>query len=87
MSHTTPGKRLVEIAAAANGEAFDLRAVRRTVETMLARLQVRKDVRAQLLSHGLGGVQAVHYDRHDYIDEKRQALVAWERFLMDLTAG
>ena len=34
-----------------------LRDVRRTAETMLARLGVSRDVRAQLQSHGLGGVQ------------------------------
>ena len=34
--------------------------------------------RAQLLSHGISGVQAAHYDRHAYTDEKRAALGAWE---------
>lgn len=55
-----------------------LRDVRRTAETMLARLGVSRDVRAQLQSHGLGGVQQRHYDRHDYADEKRAALATWE---------
>jgi hypothetical protein len=30
------------------------------------------------LSHGISGVQAAHYDRHGYTDEKRAALMAWE---------
>jgi len=34
--------------------------------------------RAQLLSHGISGAQAAHYDRHAYTDEKRAALVTWE---------
>ncbi|EQD26619.1 phage integrase/recombinase protein, partial [mine drainage metagenome] len=37
-------------------EAFQLRDVRRTVETMLAALGISSDVRAELQSHGLGGV-------------------------------
>lgn len=78
MTETTPGKRAAEISASMGGEPFDLRDVRRTVETMLAGLGISKDTRAQLLSHGISGVQAAHYDRHTYTDEKRAALVAWE---------
>lgn len=48
--------------------------LRRTVETRLAGLGVPLEVRAHLQSHGLGGVQARHYDRHDYFEEKRAAL-------------
>lgn len=48
--------------------------LRRTVETRLAGAGVSQGVRAQLQSHGLSGVQARHYDLHDYLDEKRLAL-------------
>lgn len=53
---------------------FTLGDLRRTVETRLAAAGVSTEVRAQLQSHGLGGVQARHYDRHDYLSEKRAAL-------------
>jgi hypothetical protein len=39
------------------------------------------------LSHGISGVQAQHYDRHDYIKEKRMALMKWERHLSRIAAG
>lgn len=81
MTVTTPGKRAADISASMAGEPFDLRDIRRTVETMLAALAISKDTRAQLLSHGISGVQAAHYDRHTYADEKRAALLAWERKL------
>ena len=68
-------------------EDFELRDLRRTAETMLAGLKVPSDVRAQLLSHGLGGVQNRHYDHHDYALEKRQALERWSRHLNKLKAG
>lgn len=55
--------------------------LRRTVETRLAAAGVSVDVRAQLQSHGLGGVQARHYDRHDYHAEKREALETLYRLL------
>jgi integrase len=67
--------------------AFQLRDVRRTCETMLAELGISRDVRAQLLSHGVSGVQAQHYDRHEYMREKSAALAAWERRLRAIAAG
>jgi integrase len=87
MTFTTPGKRAAEIAAGMKGEPFDLRDIRRTCETMLAGMGISRDTRAQLLSHGISGVQAAHYDRHGYTDEKRAALVAWESRLDALEKG
>ncbi|KAI5913070.1 tyrosine-type recombinase/integrase [Azoarcus sp. PA01] len=87
MTFTTPGKRTAEISAAMKCEPFDLRDIRRTCETMLAGMGISRDTRAQLLSHGIGGVQAAHYDRHGYTDEKRAALVAWERKLDEIEKG
>jgi integrase len=72
------------------GEArapFQLRDIRRTCETMLAALKVSKDVRSQLLSHGLGGVQNQHYDHHTYWLKKLQALKRWAAHLAKLKAG
>ena len=43
-------------------------------ETALAAAGVSRDIRGQLQSHGLAGVQAKHYDDHDYLPEKRRAL-------------
>lgn len=84
---TTPGKRAAEISKAMGGEAFDLRDIRRTCETMLAGMGISRDTRAQLLSHGISGVQAAHYDRHGYINEKRAALSAWEQRLDEIATG
>ena len=78
MNPETVSNRAAEVCASMAGEPFTLRDIRRTVETMLAALGISKDTRAQLLSHGISGVQAAHYDRHAYTDEKRAALVAWE---------
>lgn len=78
---TTPGKRVREIAGIMSGEPFDLRDIRRTCETHLAKIGTSQDIRAQLLSHGISGVQARHYDRHGYEAEKRAALVRWEAYL------
>jgi integrase len=87
MATETPGKRLAEICAAMESEPFNVRDIRRTCETMLASMGISRDTRAQLLSHGISGVQAKHYDRHDYANEKRAALVAWEARLDEITSG
>ncbi len=73
--------------AKASQGAFDLRDIRRTCETMLAALGISRDVRAQIQSHGLGGIQQRHYDRHDYMNEKRAALESWAAHLERLRTG
>ena len=54
---------------------------------MLAALGVSSDIRAQVQSHGLSGVQARHYDRHNYMAEKRSKLEAWNQHLEALVSG
>ena len=78
--------RAVSDAMVASGEAtskFTPADLRRTVETRLAALGVNRDARGQVQSHGLGGLQDRHYDRYDYIVEKRSALAK----LRDLMIG
>ena len=87
MTISTPGKRVSEISAEMKGLGFDIRDIRRSVETLLAGMGVNRDVRAQLLSHGLSGVQDKHYDRHGYIEEKRSALERWEGLLAEIAQG
>lgn len=68
-------------------QRFQFSDLRRTAETLLASLKVSKDTRAQLQSHGLSGVQARHYDRYEYMDEKSDALELWERYLTSAARG
>lgn len=66
---------------------FQLRDLRRTAETHMAAMGISSDVRAQIQSHGLGGIQARHYDRHDYMEEKRAALALWAARLVSKPAA
>ena len=82
--------RTISVAMIETGEAaepFQTKDLRRTVETMLASMKVSKDIRAQLMSHGLAGVQSQRYDRYEYADEKRQALERWEYRLTEIESG
>lgn len=60
---------------------FQFSDLRRTTETTLSSLGVRPDYIAQVLSHGISGVQIKHYNRHDYSTEKRATLKLWEEYL------
>lgn len=71
------GTTLSGWAAQAVGDAivdFTLKRVRSGVETLLAANRVSREIRGHLQSHGLTGIQARHYDGHDYMVEKREAL-------------
>lgn len=83
---TAPGKRLTEIQNENEMQPFDLRDIRRTVETVLASMGFHKDIRGRLLSHGVTGVQDKNYDRFEYLKEKRAALAAWERRIKEFTS-
>ncbi len=81
LSLDTLSRRVSDLAAEMGGPSFLFRDLRRTAETEMATIGFSVDLRAQLLSHGLGGVQAVHYDKHSYLPEKAAALLKWERHL------
>ena len=62
--------------AGAGIEEFQTKRIRSGVETLLASARISGEHRGRLQSHGISGVQARHYDGHDYMDEKREALDA-----------
>ncbi len=86
-SERAAGDRVSEISACLKIPSFNLLDLRRTCETMLVAMGITKETRAQLLSHGLGGVQDKHYDRHSYTNEKRGALQAWESRIDEILTG
>ncbi len=56
--------------------------IRRTIETLLIEeLRVSKALRSQILSHGLGGVQARHYDRANYVYQIQPVLARWDAWV------
>ena len=61
---------------------FKAKRLRSGVETLLASAGISQEVRGRLQSHGIGGVQATHYDAHDYLPAKRTALEVLHQRLM-----
>lgn len=66
-----------------NIRAFIGRDIRRTCKTLMGELGVSKSLRDRLQNHALNDVSSKHYDRYEYLPEKRQALEKWERHLND----
>jgi integrase len=67
--------------AAGNIAPYTLHDLRRTVRTRLAELGVTPFIAELVLAHTPKGVHAV-YDLHRYTEEKRDALMRWERRLL-----
>lgn len=66
--------------------AFVARDIRRTCKTLMGELGISKEVRDRLQNHALNDVSSKHYDRYDYLQEKREALRKWESKITGLTA-
>jgi integrase len=69
------------VEAAVDISGFQAKRIRSGVETVLASLGLPSEIRGRLQSHGVAGVQARHYDGHDYLAEKRRALESLFKFL------
>ena len=59
--------------------------LRRVVRSGLSRLKVPEEVREAVLAHVRPGIKGV-YDQHDYLDEKRDALMQWNARLRTIVA-
>jgi hypothetical protein len=59
--------------------------LRRVVRSGLAKLKVVDEVAEAVLAHSRKGIQGV-YDKHDYFDEKREALTLWAGRLRDIVS-
>lgn len=62
-------------------ERFVTRDIRRTVKTQMGKAGLDKSIRDRLQNHALQDVSSVHYDRYDYLKEKRQAAEKWGAYL------
>lgn len=63
------------------------RDLRRTWKTLAGECGLPKDIRDRLQNHARQDVSSRHYDRYEYLPEKRAALEAWDRELAARLAG
>lgn len=56
---------------------FTPRDIRRTCKTLMGKAGISKETRDRIHNHALTDVSSRHYDRYDYLTEKREALNHW----------
>ena len=65
-------------------ERFAPRDLRRTCKTLMGKAGITKIDRDIIQQHSQFDVSSVHYDRYDYLNEKRASLEKWESYLFSL---
>lgn len=67
-------------------EAFCIHDFRRTARTHLAALDIPSHIAERCLNHKIKGIEGI-YNRHDYLDERREALRLWANLLESCETG
>lgn len=93
-AHSIIAAKMIEIASEDAGEPVEIprwtwHDLRRTMATGLARLGVPVRITEAAINHvsGTGGGIVAVYQRHDYADEKREAMELWGEAVADILAG
>jgi integrase len=60
--------------------------LRKTFITQMAKLGVPREIRDRLTNHADPSVDARHYNAHDYLREKTEALTKWESVLLNIVS-
>ena len=66
---------------------FTPRDIRRTVKTLMGFCGIRKEDRDRFQNHAMNDVSSKHYDRYDYLAEKRQVMAVWDTYLKSILTG
>jgi integrase len=80
---TNPQKPLARIKRNSKVD-FRIHDLRRTCATNLGRLKVPRLVIAKILNHADRDITGLHYDKYEYADERKAALLAWTGFLVEI---
>lgn len=81
---TEYGKQLSKFCTLTGFEKFTPRDIRRTFKTLAGDMGISSDMRDRLQNHKKPGVSTKHYDRYDYLREKREIIDQWEARLLTL---
>lgn len=81
--HTDSLAQAIEYYREANPlfRKFIPRDIRRTCKTLMGEIGISKIIRDILMNHAKQDVSSKHYDRYEYVKEKREALALWEKRL------
>jgi integrase len=68
-------------------EHFSPRDIRRTWKTLAGEAGLSKEIRDRLQNHARADVSTKHYDRFEYLEEKRAAMKKWSRYMAKVIEG
>lgn len=68
-------------------QPFQPKDIRRTVKTLMGFAGIRKEDRDRFQNHALNDVSSKHYDRYEYLAEKRQVIAVWDDYLGAILSG
>ena len=81
MHNSTASRIISEFCKQKKIDKFITRDIRRTFKTLAGKAGVSKEVRDRLQNHALKDVSTKHYDRYDYLAEKREGMKVWNDYL------
>lgn len=83
----SPSSLVIDYRKQFKANQWTVRDIRRTAKTVLGELGVTKQIRDLLHGHAMQDVSSRHYDRYDYLREKREAMTVWETWLAGVLNG
>ena len=81
------GRAVRQFCKRTDCERFSSRDLRRTVKTLMGYQGISKEIRDRLQGHAMTDVSSKHYDRYDYLAEKRAAMEQWDEYLGGIIEG
>ena len=78
---TTIARAIREFCKEKKISKFITRDIRRTWKTLAGKAGIDKQLRDRIQNHALRDVSSKHYDRYDYVKEKRHGLKVWNDYL------
>ncbi|PIW28033.1 MAG: integrase, partial [Rhodospirillales bacterium CG15_BIG_FIL_POST_REV_8_21_14_020_66_15] len=87
-AHTLVYHRVARYLATTDAEKLIPRDIRRTWKTLAGQAGIPKEMRDRIQNHaGKSDVSSRHYDRYDYLPEKRAAMDVWGAYMGRIIAG
>ncbi|MEY3788013.1 MAG: hypothetical protein RLZ75_2220 [Pseudomonadota bacterium] len=80
-------KAITRLCKQFNIESFTPKDLRTTFKTLSGKAGLTKEIRDRLQNHALSDVSTRHYDRYDYLKEKREAIAKWNDCLTEIING
>jgi integrase len=87
MPSTTLSRSIARLCKRHHFEPFQPKDLRRTVKTLMGFAGIRKEDRDRFQNHALTDVSSRHYDRYNYLAEKREVMKVWDVYLQNLLQG